>query len=307
MKDIRTLLLGMLSVGLVGTWVYHLYDKTQYSKQKTEVPNKDSVAVANTVRDSLQKIYGAALSNLDTKLDSTRSTADSLKFKLDGKLNEVLKLRSEIGGILKNKNATESDLGIARQKIGQLEGLVDEMKGQKNTMEEEKQRLSDVLTQLTGEINGLQQNMKRLGDENKNLTEKVSVAAVFVASGIRLSPVTVKNDKEQETSLAKKATKLVISFDVQNNVNDYDNTEVYVVVIQPDGEVLKNDIWESSSMDTHDSGRKMYTMKLRFEYIKGETKHLQFSLNADEYQKGNYTLQVYHHGYMIGQAVKTLS
>ena len=46
MKDTKTLLLMMLSAGLTGTWVYHLYDKTQYSKRRTEVYIKDSVAVA---------------------------------------------------------------------------------------------------------------------------------------------------------------------------------------------------------------------------------------------------------------------
>jgi predicted nucleic acid-binding Zn-ribbon protein len=305
-KDIKTLLLAMLSLGLVGTWIYHLYDKTQYSSRRTEVYIKDSVAVAEGIKDSLQKLYVSTIINLDTRLDSTRSNADSLKSQLNVKLGEIYKLKSEIDGILKNRGASKADLDIARQKITELQQLIDDLKGEKDSMEEEKKQLNNILSQLSGEITGLQQNMKKLGDENKALTEKVNLASVFVASEVKLSPVTVKNDKEQETNQAKKVTKLIASFTVQNNVNEYANADVYVVVIQPNGKVLRTDAWESFSMDTYNGNKIPYTRKLRFEYNKGEAKHMIFSLDAEDYQKGNYTLQVYHNGYMVGQTVKTL-
>jgi hypothetical protein len=149
--------------------------------------------------------------------------------------------------------------------------------------------------------------MKKVGDENKVLAEKVSLASIFVASELKFSPVTLKGSREQETSVAKKTSKLVVSFAVQNNVTQYENAEVFVVVTQPDGTVLKNDIWESSTIETSNGNRKNYTIKLRFEYLKGEIKRLVFSLNADDYQQGNYTMQVYHNGHLIGQTVKTLN
>lgn len=297
----------MLSIGLVVTWVYHLYDKTQYSKIRKEVYIKDSVTVAERIRDSLQKMYSTTITGLDTRLDSTRSSADSIKFQLDAKLGEIYKLKGEIDNILKNKGASKADLNMASQKITELQNLVEEMKGEKTSMEDEKIKLTNVLTQLSGEINGLQQSMKQLGDQNKILAEKVNLASVFVASELKLSPVTIKNDKEQETNQSKKASKLVVSFTVQNNVNEYTNAEVYIVVIQPDGKVMKDDVWESFSTETYNGNKINYTRKLRFEYSKSEIKHLLFSLNADEYQKGNYTLQVYHNGYMIGQTNKVLN
>ncbi len=308
MKDIKGFLLVMLSVGLVGTWVYHLYDKTQYTSNRKEIFIKDSIAVAEAVQDSLQKIYTASLNNLDLQLDSTRSGADSLKKQLNKKLGEINKLRAEINSILKNSGASPSDMTVARKKIAELQVLVEELKGEKTSIEEEKKRLSDVMTQLNGEITGLQQTMKKLGDENKLLAEKVDRASVFVASEIRLSPVTLKNDKELETNIAKKVSKLIVSFAVQNNVNDYNNTEVYIIITQPDGKVLTPDVWESATLMTTQSGdKKSYTRKIKFEYQKGETKQLTFSLNADDYQQGRYTLQLYHNGQMIGQVAKTLN
>ena len=277
-----------------------------YSKRRTEVYVKDSTAVADAIRDSLQKFYSLTINNLDISLDSTRNNADSLKGQLDTKLGEIYKLRNDINGILKNRGATKADLGIAREKIGELQQRVDELRNQNTGMEEEKKRLTSVLEQLNNDMRGLEQNAKRLDEENKILTEKINLASVFVASEIKFTPVTVKNSKEQETSDAKKTSKLIISFTVQNNISESANAEIIIIVTQPDGQVLQNSVWDAGSFETRNEGRKTYSLKMKFEYQKGEPKHLLFSLNADTYQKGNYTLQIYHNGILIGKTVKTL-
>lgn len=307
MKDIKNSLLAMLSVGLVGTWIYHLYDKTQYASQRKEIFIKDSIAVAQAVQDSLQQLYARSMQTLDRKLDSTKFGADSLRFTLESKLIEINRLRTEINNILKNRGASQADMLTARQKITELQSLVEEMKGQKLTMEEEKQQLSETMNRLNGEISGLQENVRKLGDENKSLTDKMTLASLFVASEIKLSPVMVKNDKEVETTLAKKTSKFIISFTVQNNMTDFDATDVFIIITQPDGKVLTPDVWESATpMTTHSGDRKNYTRKVRFEYFKGEAKQLTFSINADAYQSGAYSLQLYHKGHKIGQTSKTL-
>ncbi len=307
MKDIKNLLIVLLSTGLVGTWVYHLYDKTMYSNKRTEIYIKDSIAVAQGVQDSLQKLYAVTIAELDSKLDSTQTNADSLKLQLDGKLNEIYKLRTEINSILKNKGATKSDMLMAQQKIKELQELVKNLQVEKQGMEEERKRLSDIMTQLSGEVNNLQESMKKLDSENKVLSEKVQLASVFVASEIKLTPVAVKNGKEQENNAAKKVSKLVVSFAVQNNVNQYNSAYVYVVITQPDGKIIRNDdAWEAAYMDLHNGQKINYTRNIRFEYQKGEVKRLLFSVDPESFQKGNYTLQLYHNGYMIGQVSKTL-
>jgi hypothetical protein len=46
---------------------------------------------------------------------------------------------------------------------------------------------------------------------------------------------------------------------------------------------------------------------VKFEYQKGELKHLQLTLTPEDYEKGNYRLQVFHNGYLIGETVKRLN
>ena len=298
----------MLSVGLVGTWVYHLYDKTQYSQRRTEVYIKDSIAVAQAVQDSLQRIYSHTINNLGAELDSTKSTTGLLQGELNTKLAEINRLRTEIATILKRNNFKKEDLDLARKKTVELQGLVAELQNKNISIEEEKKQITDVLDKVNVQVKNLEGNVQKLDQENKVLTEKVNLASSFIASELKLSPVMVKNDKEPETNQAKKANKLVISFSVQNNVADYDNADVFVVITLPNGRILKNeDVWETTPITLQNGNRIFYTRRVRFEYQKGESKRLLFSLTDDEYLKGTYTMQIYHNGYMIGQTMKTLN
>jgi predicted nuclease with TOPRIM domain len=307
MRDIKSLLLVLLSTGLICTWIYHLYDKTVYSKRRTEVYIKDSIAVAEGIRDSLQKIYTGTINDLDTKLDSTITRKDSLQSELGEKLDRIKNLKNEINSILGKKGVSDEELNVARGKINELQKVISELRQQNGSMEDEKKRLTLVMEQMNGDISGLQESMKKLSEENKVLSDKINLASIFVASEVHLSAVTVKGSKEEETSQARKAEKFVFSFLVQNNVNQYTGAEVFVVITGPDGQVLQNEGWESKNFDTKNEGTKEYTLKVRFDYEKGEQKLNIFSLNTDKYQKGNYVMRIYHNGYMIGQTVKTLS
>lgn len=308
MKDIRSSLLVMLSVGLVATWVYHLFDKTRYSRQRKEIYIKDSIAVAQGVQDSLQKIYSLTISDLGNRLDSTKSTAGLLQSELQNKLAEIYRLRTEIATILKRNDIKKADVDLARKKTIELQLLVSELQNRNSSIEEEKKQISAMLDNVNVQVKTLETANQQLDQENKVLAEKVNLASAFFASDIKLVPVTVRNNKEQETSSVKKTTKLVISFSVQNNLADYEIADVYVVITQPDGHLLTNDIWESSAtIETKTEGKIRFTRKVRFEYQKGELKRLNFSINADEYQAGTYLMQLYHNGYRIGQTSKVLS
>jgi hypothetical protein len=308
MKDTRSLLLVMLSVGLTGTWVYHLYDKTQYTKIRRQVFVKDSLAVAQGVQDSLHKIYSQTIDELDAELDSARTSAGLLKGELSNKLSEIYRLRTEIAAILKKNDVKKEDLVLARKKTTELQLLVQELESKNYSIEEEKQQISATLEKVNLQVKNLEGNMQELTQQNKVLTEKVSLATAFVATELNLTPVTLKKEKEIETTFANKTNKLIISFGVKSNVSDFDNAELYVVVNQPDGDVMTIDAWESSStIDTRNEGKKRYTRKVKFEYLKGENKRISFSLNPEDYQKGTYTVQLYHNGLMIGQTAKTLN
>lgn len=307
MKDTKPLLLVLLSIGLVSTWVYHIYDKSQYSRQVTETDAKEQAAVTDAIKDSLTTIYSVTINDLDNRLNSTKLNADSLQNKLDSKLKEINVLKTEIGGILNKGDFSKTDLSIAKQKITELQQKVDELNDQNVTMEEEKQQLNTVLTQLTQSVDTLQRNIRRLSTENQSLNEKISLASVFIASELKIEAIEVKGTSEEPTSQAKKTDKFVASFIVQNRVNQFSNAELTTVLLKPDGQVMQSTVWDSGSFDTKGEGKKGFTRKIKFDYEKGEQKNLLFTIDTEKCQKGTYTFQLWHNGVMIGQARKTLS
>jgi|GEM_PF-383558 len=302
MKD-RSLLLLLLSVGLVGTWVYHLYDKSRYSLLSSQTaPAADTAAIIAAYKDSLSE----AVSFSEKPSVSGTESIDSLKMQLDSRMKEINFLKRNAGNILKNKNISEADLKEARALIRNLRLRIDEMKEQNTSLEDERAALTRELAQLNIEIDSLQHNIQRLGTENQQLSKVISDASVFIASDLKLYAVRT-GGKETPTTLARRAGKLVVSFNVQNNIKSYPNAELVIVILDPAGNVIMDDMWQSRSFDTRAEGVKNFTRKMRFEYIKGESKNLIFSISPEQFEKGTYQLIIYHNGVKIGQSTLGLS
>jgi len=278
---------------------YNFYTRAQQEKQLVSVTKKIDQPKNNT-RDSLQKIYTATVDKFQVgnQIDSTTlSKADSLQLNLDTKLSDYIKLKNEIGSLL-NNNSSIADLNLAKQKIDELQTKVIELSNRNLNVENENKRLNALLAQYLATNTNVKQPQ---ANNNSVIVERTSPDAPFTASELRL---TANNENNAEVSSAEAAEKFVGSFAVKNNTN-LSNAELMVVVVQPDGRVLKN-AWESGTFDTNE-GKKVYSRKLKFDYSKGEVKRLNFSLDADEIQKGSYIMQLYNKGKLIGKAVKTVS
>jgi myosin heavy subunit len=304
MRDSKNLLLLLVSVGLMGTWVYHLYDKSRYSNHLAQVLVKDTVATREAVRDSLQKLFTEKTQELDT----TKTLTDSLKGSLDSTMSKIYDLRRQISSILKNRNSTNTDLRKARELIAEYQEQIEEMKAQNTDLETERTRLNGVLGQLNDEMKGLQDNIEKITKENKELTETITEASTFIASDMHLSIVTTKSgNRETEVTAAKKADKLIFWFTLQNNIASTAPYDVYVVIMQPDNKVLQTDVWGTDHFESKTEGTKAYTMKVHFEYNKGERKQILYTIQPDNFLAGKYTLQVYQNGVSLGETTKQLN
>jgi len=303
MRDNRSILLALLAGGLVITWVYHLYDKNQYSNHTREVIVKDSSAVAKAVSDSLRGFFIHALDQLDSekiRVDSLTSTlSDSVWIQ---QLVAVNELRRDIRTILEQKNISKEDLGTAKIKIDTLQIRMVELEREGAIRNSENKKPNGELTQLRNEIN-TQQSKKEEPGENKIQSKKNNALSLFVATGIRFAAYKVQPDqKEIETTQQDEANKFISSFTVKNNSAGFQNAEIIVVISDPSGKSVNPEVWDAGSFETKTEGRKVYTRKLLFEYNKGETKRLQFALEPENFEKGVYKISLYHNGFRIGQS-----
>lgn len=305
MKDAKSLLLVLLSIGMTGTWIYHLYDKSRYSIHK-ETEHRDTTT-ADAAKDSLQRLYASTISEIKQP-DSSRNDFDSLKTQLGTRMAEIGRLRNEISAILSNKKISKEELFDAKNKILELRSKIDAMQDKNTSLEEQQQKLNGELSQLNAAMRDLEDNFSKLDAENKELKDKINDASTLSAADLKLSFIDLKmaGDVEAETAKAKRANRFVVSFIVQNNIAQFDNTEVFVILTDPDGAVITNEVWESGNFQTKREGSKIYTRKLRFDYSKNEEKRLVFSLDYNNFKKGDYKLKVYHNGVLIGETTKSL-
>ena len=278
MKDSRNILLLVVSLCLVGTWVYHLYDKNQYSNQPSTVSVKDSIAAQQSTNDSLRIAYNTVLS----QIDSSRNVVDtSTAATIPSATNEIDSLRNEIAAILTINNITKEDLRRAEEKIKQLQ-----------------QRLSNTTT--TTVVDTRPSATTSIANNKTDVpTKQEAVNEVFSASGVSVRAIQ-GDGKDQITLNAASASSLAIACVVQNRTTSFTDTEVYMVLTDPSGEVVQDDPWQSG-MFTTGNDRIPYTRKAKLAYSKGDNSRIAMNLKLPEYEKGMYSVQFYHNGVRIGR------
>lgn len=307
-SKISMLLLVSLSMLLLAfvilfIWAFSFYKQANKYSGQPIIIVKDSSSIAGNVRDSLQKIYAGTIYNLNRELDSSQLIADSFQRNMNAKLTEFYILKNEIEVILQKGQSSVADIDNARTKILALQQGLNDWRNKYADVAEENLRLSKTLQKLSAGL-PITDAKKLKGGLAINPVNETGNALVI--SGLQLQAIMQLDDREQETYQAIQTDQLKGSFECKNGVGSLEGEEIYVVVLQPDGKVLKQSSWASGMFDTRE-GKKIYSSRLRFDYLKGETKRLNFSIEAEDYQKGNYIMQIYYKGKLVAKTNTSLS
>ena len=297
----KGIIIGVLAAALLGTWGYWLYKNNQSSQEITSHETKETAYMS--ARDSVQMLYNDALS----RLDSITGNNNNLQGQLTDKNTEISKLKSEINSILKKKNATQAELAKAKDLITQLNSKIENLEADNARLTGENQQLTSANTQLTEEKTTLQQNLQTTTAEKDELASTVDVASTFSASNFQISPINEKkNGKEKTTTKAKRVDKLVVSFDVENRIAKSGPADMYVIVTAPDGKVISDPSMNSGTFTTRNEGDKTFTSKVTVDYEQGTRKAMSVPVRQNDFQTGDYKIEVYHNGFKVGEGVKTL-
>ncbi len=280
---------------------YNYFNRSQPAQPiaaKTTTIAKPAMNIAEIkTRDTLQKMYDSAITGFtpNAVMDAAFKTADTAQLKTaDNKLSDFYKLKNDITTLLKDSSSSAADLELARFKIKELQVRVDDLKNRNIDIENENKRLHTLLDAL------VKNNSSAATDTKTSMIPENNTSAVFSASELKLAAA---DEDNTEVSNAEETEKFVGSVVVRNTLNQ-GTSEVMLVLIQPDGKVLRSS-WESGSFDA-DGGKKIYSRKIKFDYSKGEFRRLDFSVPLDSCQKGAYMLQLYSKGKIIGKAVKVI-
>ena len=312
MKDTKSLLLIIISFLLIAvsmvllwTWGYKIGTKNGTDESKIVVLN-DSSQISSPVKDSLFKVYVDAMNNL-IDLDVALNKADSLKSDINNKIGEFYQIRDELLAMLK-KPVTKTVISDADAKLGDLKKRMDQLKVQNSNIEKENKRLASLLSRLPADMKPpAYQNADtaNLNADTPVINIKNDIAPIQVNTDFSITCFTEKDGERVESDSASVVEKIAGNFNFSTPVDITKPGWLYVVVICPDGKVLKSSGWDTGAFESKD-GRKIYTCSMNYDMLPGEIQSLSFAVPYDNFQRGTYQIEVYQEGSRIMKTTKNL-
>lgn len=289
----KNTLIALLSVALVITWAYLLWDKSQsrdtIALQAVQIENLDADKAA------IQKEFDMAI----IRLDSVTNTNTTLTNQVAEQQRDIESQKSAIKKILSDRNATKASLDKARGMVSDLNGKIAALENQIAVLKQENLELTQANTALQGEKEGLEQDLSKSAAQNAALAKTVDIGSTFSASSIQISSIDVKpSGKEKLTATAKRVDKLLVRFDVENRIAPSGPADMYLIVTDPAGKVITE---KGFMLPTREDGDRSYTALIPVNYEKGTRQKVEFPVRAGQYNKGTYRLEIYHNGFKIGE------
>jgi peptidoglycan hydrolase CwlO-like protein len=300
-NNTKNLIIGLLIAGILIMGGFLIFNNNRNGQ--TLQTQQTEIAKVTSEKSEIQNSFDASLARLDSM---TTMNAD-MQAKLADKDGEIAKVKSEIRSILNKRNATSAELSRARKLIAQLNGQITDLQQQVAMLTLENDSLKTERTVLIANNATLTRNLDSTNVIKTNLEKTVDIASTLNASNISITPVKVKNNgKEKVKTTAKRVDKLVVSFDVNNRIIQPGTTDLYVVVIGPDGQPVTS-AQGAGTFTTRDQGDKSFTAKLPVDLETAKTKNVQFGFApGNHFQQGNYKIEIYQNGFLIGQGSREL-
>lgn len=291
-KKNNSLIYWVVIIILLAGCVYLFMSKNQMAEQNaaTQQQQQQTFDSLKTEHATLEADFQAASAKID-QLVSQNARMDSM---LAGDKEAMTKLKGQIRSILSKRNATQAELDQARALIATLTDKTKEYEARIAELEKEN-------TVLTGNNKVL--TRERDSTVAQNIAMK-QLASVLHASNIKLEALRIKrNGKEKETSKAKKADVLRITFDIdENRIAESGSKMVYLRVMDPSGAVV-NDPAKGSGMITTSKGDHLtYTLSKNVALVQNQpVKGITVDWKQDgDYARGMYKIEIYNDGFNIG-------
>jgi len=298
-NNYKNAVIGVLAAGIIVVSGYAIYAKSDTTK--TIQQQETTIAKVSTEKSDVQANFDASLA----RLDSMQSLNTGLEGKLTERNNEIAKVKTEIRSILNKKNATAAELGRAKTLIASLNDKITSMEADIAQLKQDNQLLTNDNVVLKQEKETLSKDLTTTKEVKQALEKKVDIASTLNASNIVITPINVRsNGKEKVSTTAKRVDKFVVSFDVDNRIIQSGSTDVYVVVLGPDGKAINT---SAETFTTREEVAMPFTAKMPVDLETAKKKNVEFAfLPGSNFIQGNYTVQIYQNGFLIGQGTREL-
>lgn len=273
------------------------------------------------------------ISNLQTQLTDLEQSSSDEKALLLGQYDDMVALYDSLGSdydLLKGQNASlDSLLAQKEQENFLLRSEIDQLKSKADLSAEEIAKLQALLEdykttnegylaqieQLVAENEALTASLEEereknqvLSAENEYLGEKFVQGSLLQTQNLEITGVKYKkNGKEVTTLKTNKLEQLRVCFETgENKVIEPGPVEMLVRIINPTGVTIVVESLGSGVFDNKDSGEEMqYTKAIQFDY-ENSNKRICVYWSEQVYESGEYQVEVYQSGLLIGESSVTL-
>jgi hypothetical protein len=271
----------ILTLGLIGLIaLYHSQKNKMVDMEQVLTEEKDSLA--NELR---LMMYG---------YDTLKTSNDTLNAKISrqkGNIKRLLEINGSNAVLIRKYKAEITTMrDIMKSYIVQIDSLNTRNKALVAENMEVKQQISDV-----------QQTNQQLSQAKEELSSKVTIASVIQAKDI---VAVALNKKRKETTEVKRLDKVRVCFTLRENpIAKAGNKIVYLRVIRPDQLVI------TSSPDNlfEVKGEQMiFSANRAVDYSNADIEMCIFLDNTGDFIPGDYTVELYLEGDLIGSSSFTL-
>jgi hypothetical protein len=276
--------------------------------------------------------YNISITEKTQELLRTNTKLDSISAQLDAKIAEVISLGGQVEELESMKVQLEKDkrqLMSSRNfnskefqaKIANYEALLLERDAELAKLREENAILSNQNQMLSSEVVGLKSTNSDLKTEkefladsvyranlqNKELTEKVTLAAALRPINYSISAINSRGrERDGEEFKARRVDRVKIAFKLaENPLTKKENKTIYMRIVDPMGNVI-SDMATGSGAFNFGGKETVYTTKQNVLYSNsGQTVEFIYSRGTN-YEKGAYKVELYADGFRIGQTNFTI-
>ena len=239
---------------------------------------------------------------------------------------EIIAQKEKIGRLIRKNNITEEELNQAKKMMKNLsEVVLKSYKSKVRNLEEKEGGLVKEKESLAQQILKIQKKVEEINDRyNKEKRsskmkehilrekeEQINYASRLILSNFILNGFKVRNSgKEIQTDKASRIDRIKVSFDiVPNKLVESGIKKIYTIIKKPSGDIVTF-VNQDTGEFIFENKRMKYSDELKFSYTSGEEKTLEFTWDNEDFERGDYVMEVYEKTkneiVLIGKAIKSL-
>ncbi|MBC8152396.1 MAG: hypothetical protein H7Z72_05750 [Bacteroidetes bacterium] len=252
---------------------------------------------------------------------ATRTKLDSISVQLDAKIATIQRLGGSVDSLVKIKKQLEVDkrelknmnafnLRRYEQKIRSYEDMLVQkdqeivrLKAENGQLAQENQSLAQENSTLKNERQSLSDSVNTYSTRNRELAEKVTVAAALRAEGVTVNALNSRGKENDGGSYkAKRIDKVKVTFRLADNALAQTNEkDIYLRILDPTGAII-SDMATGSGEFTAKGQTMIYTASQRVPFDNTrQTVSFIYGRGGQRFNEGRHVVELYAEGFKIGE------